>query len=173
MLTDADRYRSKCVSQPKNYRYRRLYRTSNSVNASRYFKEMDPSRRDSSGTRLTSFWPMAKPIWGKLANDHYVAQLLVRTISLISNGVNPSGGFSDMHSSKCGQKIYQIWHDFAQRTDSYGANRQMKMALHNFRSRQFLKTSNGGNSSMGFRDMRSLKSGTNRSPVRPPETLLR
>ena len=43
----------------------------------------------------------------------------------------------------------------------YGANGQITMTLHNYRSRQVHGTLNGVNPSSSFRDMRSAKSGPN------------
>ena len=43
----------------------------------------------------------------------------------------------------------------------YGANGQITIALHNYRSRQVHETLNGVNPSSSFRDMRSAKSGSN------------
>ena len=46
-------------------------------------------------------------------------------------------------------------------TTTYGANGQITMRLHNYRSRQVHETLNGVNPSSSFRDMRSAKSGPN------------
>ena len=50
---------------------------------------------------------------------------------------------------------------FGPRASPYGANGQITMTLHNYRSRQVHETLNGVNPSSGFRDMRSAKSGPN------------
>ena len=45
---------------------------------------------------------------------------------------------------------------------------QMTMMLHNYRSRQFHRTSNGVNPSTGFRDIGSVKSGKDCGPWASP-----
>ena len=58
-------------------------------------------------------------------------------------------------------KCCLIWQVFGPWASPYGANGQITMTLHNYRSRQVHETSNGVNPSSGFRDMRSAKSGPN------------
>ena len=50
---------------------------------------------------------------------------------------------------------------FGPSASPYGANGQITITLHNYRSRQVHETLNGANSSSGLRDMRSAKSGPN------------
>ena len=69
------------------------------------------------------------------------------------NGVNPSSGFRDMRSAKSGPNLWQIWQVFGPWASPYGANGQMNMKVHNYRPRQFHRTSNGENPSSGYRDM--------------------
>ena len=80
-----------------NYRSRKFPRTSNSVNPSSGFKVTVSTNGDRSGTRFDKFWLAGKPIWGKWANDHDLAQLQVQKIPLNLNGVNPSSCFSYMN----------------------------------------------------------------------------
>ena len=84
------------------------------------------------------------------------------------NGVNPSSGFRDMRSAKSGSNLWQIWQVFGPWASPYGANGQMSMTVHNYRPRQFHRTSNGENPSSGYRDMGSASLAAARPPVRPP-----
>ena len=84
------------------------------------------------------------------------------------NGVNPSSGFRDMRSAKSGPNLYQIWQVFGPWASPFGANGQMTMTVHNYRPRQFYRTSNGENPSSGYRDMGSASLAAARPPARPP-----
>ena len=84
------------------------------------------------------------------------------------NGVNPSSGFRDMRSSKSGPNLYQIWQVFGPWASPFGANGQMTMTVHNYRPRQFYRTSNGENPSSGYRDMGSASLAAARPAARPP-----
>ena len=78
-----------------------------------------------------------------------------------SNGTNPSSGFKDMGFAKSGQSAALIWLVFDPWAGPYGANGQITMTLHNYRSWQVHETLNGVNPSSGFRGIRSAKSGPN------------
>ena len=80
------------------------------------------------------------------------------------NGVNPSNGFRDMRSAKSGPNLCQIWQVFGPWASPYGANGQMNMTVHNYRPRQFHRTSNGENPSSGYRDMGSASLAAARPP---------
>ena len=84
------------------------------------------------------------------------------------NGVNPSSGFRDMWSAKSGSNLWQIWQVFGPWASPYGANGQMSMTVHNYRPRQFHRTSNGENPSSGYRDMGSASLAAARPTARPP-----
>ena len=84
------------------------------------------------------------------------------------NGVNPSSGFRDMRSAKSRPNLWQIWQVFGPWASPYGANGQMSMTVHNYRPRQFHRTSNGENPSSGYRDMGSASLAAARPPARPP-----
>ena len=84
------------------------------------------------------------------------------------NGVNPSNGFRDMRSAKSGPNMCQIWQVFGPWTSPYGANGQMTMTVHNYRPRQFHRTSNVENPSRGYRDMGSASLAAARPAARPP-----
>ena len=58
-------------------------------------------------------------------------------------------------------KCCLIWQVFGPRASPYGANGQITMTVHNYRSRQVHETLNGVNPSSSFRDMHSAKSGPN------------
>ena len=77
------------------------------------------------------------------------------------NGVNPSSRFRDLRSAKSGPNLCQILQVFGPWASPYGANGQITMTLHNYRSRQVHDTLNGVNPSSRFRDLRSAKSGPN------------
>ena len=71
------------------------------------------------------------------------------------NGVNPFSSFTDMRSAKSGPNLWQIWQVFDPWASPHGANGKRTMTVHNFRPRQFHRTSNGENPSSGYRDMGS------------------
>ena len=83
------------------------------------------------------------------------------------NGVNPSSSFRDMHSANSGPNLWQIWQVFGPWASPYGANGQM--TVHNYRPRQFYRTSNGENPSSGYRDMGSASLAVARPAGHPPE----
>ena len=84
------------------------------------------------------------------------------------NGVNPSSGFRDMRSANSGPNLWQIWQVFGPWASPYGANGQMSMTVHHYRSIQFHRTSNGENPSSGYRDMGSASLAAARPPASPP-----
>ena len=84
------------------------------------------------------------------------------------NGVNPSSGFRDMRSAKSRSNLWQIWQVFGPWASPYGANGQMSMTVHNYRPRQFHRTSNGENPSSGYRDMGSANLAAARPTAHPP-----
>ena len=84
------------------------------------------------------------------------------------NGINPSTGFRDMRSAKSGPNLWQIWQVFGPWASPYGANGRMSMIVHNYRPRQFQRTSNGENPSCGYRDMGSTSLAAARPTARPP-----
>ena len=85
------------------------------------------------------------------------------------NWVNPSSGFRDMRSAKSGSNLWQIWQVFGPWASPYGANGQMSMTVHNYRPRQFHRTSNWENPSSGYRDMGSASLAAARPTARPPD----
>ena len=92
-----------------------------------------------------------------------------RQVHKTLNGVNPSSSFRDMRSAKSGPNLWQIWQVFGPWASPYGANGQITMTVHNYRPRQFHRTSNGENPSSGYRDMGSASLAAARPPARPPE----
>ena len=88
-----------------------------------------------------------------------------RQVHKTLNGVNPSSSFRDMRSAKSGPNLWQIWQVFGPWASPYGANGQITMTVHNYRPRQFHRTSNGENPSSGYRDMGSASL----AAARPPE----
>ena len=85
------------------------------------------------------------------------------------NGVYPSRSFRDIHSAKSGPNLWQIWQVFGPWASPYGANGQMTMTVHNYRPRQFHRSSNGENPSCGYRDMGSSNLAADRPTARPSE----
>ena len=79
-----------------------------------------------------------------------------------------SSGFRDMGSAKSGPNLWQIWQVFGPWASPYGANGQMTMTVHNYRPRQFHRTSNGENPSCGYKDMGSASL----AAARPPATTI-
>ena len=67
--------------------------------------------------------------------------------------VNPSSSFRDVCSAKYGPNLWQIWQVLAPWASPYWANGQRTMTVHNYRPRQFHRTSNGENLSSGYRDI--------------------
>ena len=78
-----------------------------------------------------------------------------RQVHKTLNGVNPSSSFRDMHSAKSGTNLWQIWQVFGLWASPYGANGQITTTVHNYRPRQFHRTSNGENLWSIYRDMGS------------------
>ena len=74
-----------------------------------------------------------------------------------------------MPSAKSGPNLWQIWQVFGPWASPHGANGQVIMTVHNYRPRQFHRTSNGENPSNGYRDMGSASLAAARPPARPPE----
>ena len=72
-----------------------------------------------------------------------------------SIGINPSSGFRYMGSANSGPSA--AWFDkfLVHWASPYGANGQITMTLHNYRTRQVHETLNGVNPSSSVRDMRS------------------
>ena len=90
-----------------------------------------------------------------------------RQVHKTLNGVNPSSSFRDMRSAKSGPNLWQIWQVFGPWASPYGANGQITMTVHNYRPRQFHRTSNGENPSSGYRDMGSASLAAARPAARP------
>ena len=111
---------------------------------------------------------MGKPIWGKWAITMTVHNYRSRQVHETLNGVNPSSGFRYMRSAKSGPNLWQIWQVFGPWASPYGANGRMSMTVHNYRPRQFHRTSNGENPSSSYRDMGSASLAAARPTARPP-----
>ena len=94
-----------------------------------------------------------------------------RQVHKTLNGVNPSSSFRDMRSAKSGPNLWQIWQVFGPWASPYGANGQITMTVHNYRPRQFHRTSNGENPSSGYRDMGSTSLAAARPPARTVTTI--
>ena len=77
-----------------------------------------------------------------------------------SNGINPSS-VSEIWVHKVWPKYCLILRVFGPWASPYGANGQITMMLHNYRSRPVHETLNRVNPSCSFRDMCSAKSGPN------------
>ena len=88
------------------------------------------------------------------------------------NGVNPSSSFRDMRSAKSEPNLWQIWQVSGPYTSPYGANGQITITVHSYRTRQFHRTSNGENPSSGYRDMGSANLAEARPPARTVTTTI-
>ena len=78
--------------------------------------------------------------------------------TVVKTGYRPkpsNPGFQRYGFRKVWPKCCLIWQVFGPGARPYGANGQITMTLHNYRSRQFHRTSNGENPSSGYRDMGS------------------
>ena len=95
-----------------------------------------------------------------------------RQVHETSIGVNPSSGFRDMRFAKSWPNFCQIWRVFGPWASPYGANGQLTMTGHNYRPRQFHRTSNGENPSSSYRDMGSASLAAARPPARTVTTTL-
>ena len=98
---------------------------------------------------------------GSRSNDHDVAQLQVQTIPKNFVWYRSIQVFQRYGFRKVWPKCCLIWQVFGPWASPYGANGQITMTVHNYRSRQVHETLNGVNPSSGLRDMRSAKSGPN------------
>ena len=87
------------------------------------------------------------------------------------NGLNPSSSFRDMRATTSEANLWQIWQVFGLWASPCGANGHMTITVHNYRARQFHRTSNGENPSSGSRDMGATSSGS-RAPARTVTTIL-
>ena len=150
------------------------------------FHCLDPTNRDISRVHctwvpqslaqmlpdLTSFWPMGKSIWANGQVTMTLHNYRSRQVHETLNGINPSSSFRDMRSTKSGPNLWQIWQVFGTWASPYAANGQITMTVHNYRPRQFHRTSNGENPSSGYRDMGSASMAAARPPgcpnARPP-----
>ena len=110
-----------------NYRSRQFHRTSNGINQSIH-------RSHRYGFRKV--WPKCCLIWqvfGPWANPYGAYGQTTMTLHNYRsgqvhetlNGVNPYSSFRDMHSSKFGPNLLQIWQIFGPWASPYGANGQM------------------------------------------------
>ena len=144
-----------------NYRSRQFHRTSNGTDPSRGFRDM--------GSKCCLIWqvfgPWASPYGANGQITMTVHNYRSRQVHETLNGVNPSNGFRDMRSAKSGPNLCQIWQVFGPWASPYGANGQMTMTVHNYRPRQFHRTSNGENPSRGYRDMGSASLAAARPPA--------
>ena len=129
--------------------------------------------------RVPKIWPKCCLIWqvfGPWASPYgangqitmTVHNYRSRKVHKTLNGVNPSSGFRDMHSAKSGPNLCQILQVFGPWASPNGANGQMTMTVHNYRPRQFHRTSNGENPSSGYRDMGAASLAAARPPAHPP-----
>ena len=148
-----------------NYRSRQFHRTSNGTDPSRGFRDMGSTKSGPSAASFDKFLAHGQAHMGQITMT--VHNYRSRQVHETLNGVNPSNGFRDMHSAKSGPNLCQIWQVFGPWARPYGANGQMTMTVHNYRPRQFHRTSNGENPSRGYRDMGSASLAAARPPARP------
>ena len=149
-----------------NYRSRQFHRTSNGINPSSGSKDMGSAKSGPSAAWFDKFLADGQTRVGQITMT--VHNYRSRQVHETLNGVNPSSGFRDMRSAKSGSNLWQIWQVFGPWASPYGANGQMSMTVHNYRPRQFHRTSNGENPSSGYRDMGSASLAAARPTARPP-----
>ena len=149
-----------------NYRSRQFHRTSNGTDPSRGFRDMGSTKSGPSAASFDKFLAHGQTHMGQITMT--VHNYRSRQVHETLNGVNPSNGFRDMRSAKSGPNLCQIWQVFGPWASPYGANGQMTMTVHNYRPRQFHRTSNGENPSRGYRDMGSTSLAAARPAAHPP-----
>ena len=149
-----------------NYRSRQFHRTSNGRNPSSDFKDMGSAKSGPSAAWFDKFSAHEQTHIGQITMT--VHNYRSRQVHETLNGVHPSSGFRDMRSAKSGPNLWQIWQVFGPWASPYRANGQMTMAVHNYRPRQFHKTSNEENPSIGYRDMGSASLAAARQAARRP-----
>ena len=117
-------------------------------------------------------WPNCGLIWQVFGPYGANGQIIMtvhnyksRQVHKTLNGLNPSCIFRDTRSAKSGPNLCQIWQVFGPWASPYGSNGQMTITVHNYRPRQFHRTSNHENPSSGYRDIGS----PNLVAARPPE----
>ena len=117
------------------------------------------------------FGPWASPYAGNGQIIMTLHNYRSRQVHETSNGVNPSRGFRDMRSAKSGPNLCQIWQVFGPWASPYGANGQMTLTVHNYRPRQFHRTSNSENISSSYRDMGSASLAAAHQPAQTMTTI--
>ena len=147
-----------------NCRSRQFHRTLNGINPSSGSKDMGSAK---CCLIWQDFGRWANPYGANGKITMTVHNYRSRQVHETLNGLNPSSGFRDMRSAKCGPNLWQIWQVFGPLASPYGANGQMSMTVHNYRPRQFHRTSNGENPSSGYRDMGSASLAAARPTARP------
>ena len=132
-----------------NYRSRQCHRTSNGTNPSSGFKGMGSTKSGQSAVWFDKFLAhgRAHMVQITMTLHNYRSWQVHETF----NGVNPSSGFRGIRSAKSGPNLWQIWQVFGPWASPYGANGQMTTLVHNYRPRQFHRTSNGEHPSSGYR----------------------
>ena len=110
------------------------------------------SRQFQRTSMVQVFGPWARPFGTNGQITKMLHNYRSRRVQETLNGVNPSSAFRDMRSTKSGPNMWHIWQVFGPWASPYGANGQMIMTAHNYRPRQFHRTSNGDNPSSGYRD---------------------
>ena len=152
-----------------NYRSRQFHRTLNGINPPRGFRDMGSTKSGPSAAWFDKFLAHGQAHMGQITMTLH--NYRSRQVHETSNGVNPSCGFRDMRSAKSEPNLCQIWHVFGPRASPYGANGQMTMTVHNYRPRQFHRTSNGENPSSSYRDMGSASLAAARPAARTVTTI--
>ena len=155
-----------------NYRSRQFHRTSNGINPSSSFRDMGSAKSGPSAAWFHKFLAIWASPYG--TNEQITMTLhnyMSRQVHKNLNGVNPSSSFRDLRSTKSGHNLWQIWQVFGLWASPYEANGQMTMAVHNYRPRQFHRTSNGENPSSGYRYMGSASLAAARPTTRTVATI--
>ena len=152
-----------------NYRSRQFHRTSNGINPSSGSKDMGSTKSGPSAAWFDMFVADGQTHMGQITMT--VHNYRSRQVHETLNAINPSSGFRDMRSAKSGPNLWQIWQVFGPWASPYGANGRMSMTVHNYRPKQFHRTSNGENPSSGYRDMGSTSLAAARPTARTVTTI--
>ena len=107
---------------------------------------------------ITHFQNLTSKIQGQGQMSMMLHNYMSRQFHRTTNDINPSSSFR-YRFRKVWPKCCLIWQVFGPWTSPYGANGQITMIAHNYKTRQVHKTWNGLNPYSSFRDMRSAKSG--------------
>ena len=135
-----------------NYRSRQFHRTWNGINPSSGFRDMCSAKSGPSAAWFDKFLAHGRTHMGQMGQiTMTVHNYRSRQVHETLNGVNPSSSFQRYAFRK-------VWTQFVANLTSFWPMGKpiwgkwaMTMAVHNYRPRQFHRTSNGENPSSAYR----------------------